>query len=451
MKPLNLILILLFCIPIFLPGSSSAQTAAREQPTLSNATLQECIDYALSNRPGVKQAVLDQEIGETDIKSALSGWLPQINGTGTANHNFKQQSSQLTNNGQTSLITVGAKNTSSFILQADQQFLNAGLIQASKSAKYYRQQYKQSTENTQINTVVDVSKAYYDVLTSKEQLNIISENIARLEKQLKDASAQYEAGLVDKTDFQRAQISLSNSKADRKRTEELLKYKYAYLKELMGYGVEKPFALAATSGTEMEKDILVDTISMVNYQDRVEYRLLETQRQLQKITTSYNKLAYMPTLSGFYNYGFNYQNSTISGLYDTNFPSSVVGLRLSVPIFLGGKRTQEIRKSKLQEARIDLDLVNTKNQINSQYEQAMATYKANFNDLNTNKANVELSRSVYNTMKLQYDEGIKTYLDLMTAETDLRTAQINYLNSLYSLLSSKLDVKQALGTITVNP
>jgi outer membrane protein len=349
------------------------------------------------------------------------------------------------------LITVGAKNTSSFILQADQQFLNAGLIQASKSAKYYRQQYRQTTENTKINTIVDVSKAFYDVLTSKEQLNIISENIARLEKQLKDASAQYEAGLVDKTDFQRAQISLSNSKADRKRTEELLKYKYAYLKELIGYSAEQPFALSVTSTAEMEKDIAIDTNSAMNYQDRVEYRLLQTQRELQKITTNYNKLSYMPTLSGFYNYGFNYQNQTIGGLYDQNFPSSVVGLKLSVPIFLGGKRTQEIRKSQLQERRIDLDLLNTKNQINTQYEQALATYKANLNDLNTNKANVELSRSVYNTVKLQYDEGIKAYLDLMTAETDLRTAQINYLNSLYSLLSSKLDVKQALGTITVNP
>lgn len=451
MKPYNLILTMLFCITFFLPGTLPAQTTVKEQPTLSNATLQECIDYALTNRPGVKQALIDQEIGETDIKSALSGWLPQINGTGTANHNFKQQSSQLTNNGQTSLITVGAKNTSSFVLQADQQFLNAGLIQASKSAKYYRQQYKQSTENTQINTIVDVSKAYYDVLTSKEQLNIINENIARLEKQLKDASAQYEAGLVDKTDFQRAQISLSNSKADRKRTDELLKYKYAYLKELIGYNAAQPFGLAVTSAVDMEKDVAIDTNSMMNYQDRVEYRLLETQKELQKITTSYNKLAYMPTLSGFYNYGFNYQNPTISGLYDVNYPSSVVGLKLSIPIFLGGKRTQEIRKSKLQERRIDLDMTNTKNQINTQYEQAMATYKANLNDLNTNKANVELSRSVYNTVKLQYDEGIKAYLDLMTAETDLRTAQINYLNSLYSLLSSKLDVKQALGTITVNP
>jgi len=449
MKSYNL-LTMLFCIPLLLPGALYAQTTVKEQPTLNNATLQECIDYALGNRPGVKQSIIDEEIGETEIKSALSGWLPQINGTGTANHNFKQQSSVLTNNGQQSLITVGAKNTSSFVLQADQQILNAGLIQASRTAKYFRQQYKQNTENTKINTIVDVSKAFYDVLTSKEQLNIIAENIARLEKQLKDASSQYDAGLVDKTDFQRAQISLSNSRADRKRTEELLKYKYAYLRELIGYSADKDFGLSYETNA-MEKEIDVDTTQMMTYQNRVEYRLLQTQRELQRINTSYNKLAYMPTLSGFYNYSFNYQNATINGLYDTNYPGSIVGLKLTVPIFLGGKRTQEIRRSKLQESRIDLDLQNSKNQINTQYEQAMATYKANRNDLNTNRSNVDLSRQVYNTMKLQYDEGIKTYLDLMTAETDLRTAQINYLNSLYNLLSSKLDVKQALGTITVNP
>ncbi|MDO7742974.1 MAG: TolC family protein, partial [Pedobacter sp.] len=343
-----------------------------------------------------------------------------------------------------------AKNTSSFALQADPQFLNAGLIQASKTAKYFRQQYKQNTENVKINTVVDVSKAFYDILTSKEQLNIIAENIARLEKQFKDANAQYEAGLVDKTDFQRAQISLSNSKADLKRTNELLKYKYAYLRELIGYTANKEFGLSYNKD-DMEKEVSVDTNQMVAYQDRVEYRLLETQRQLQRINTSYNKWSYVPSLSGFYNYGFNYQNQELGSLYNQNFPSSVIGLKLTVPIFLGGKRTQEIKKAQLQERRVELDIENTKNQINTQYEQAMATYKANLNDLNTSKANVEISKQVYNTIKLQYDEGIKTYLDLTTAETDLRTTQINYLNSLYSLLSSKLDVKQALGTITVNP
>jgi len=448
MKIHKLLVMLLIGLPALLPDKLAAQTVNNDKQ-LSNATLQEVIDYALNNRPGVKQSQIDEEIGERDIKSALSGWFPQISGNANYNNNLKQQVNALTTNGETNYITFGTKHTSALTLQADQQFLNAGLIQASKASKYYRQQYKQSTENTKINTVVDVSKAYFDILTSGEQLNIINENIARLEKQLKDASAQYEQGLVDKTDFQRAQISLSNSKADKKRTEELLKYKYAYLKEIIGYGTDKDFSLNLKSDS-MEQGILIDTNAQQAYENRVEYRLLQTQKQLQHLNTSYNKWSYLPSISGFINYSYNYLNNDFSNLYDKSFPSSVFGLKLSVPIFQGTKRIQEIRKSELQEKRIDLDLLNTKNQINTQYEQAMATYKANLNDWKTARSNVDISRQVYNTIKLQYDEGIKTYLDLMTSETDLRTAQLNYLNSLYSLLSSKLDVQQALGTIIAN-
>lgn len=88
-----------------------------------------------------------------------------------------------------------------------------------------------------------------------------------------------------------------------------------------------------------------------------------------------------------------------------------------------------------------------KNQINTEYALATASYNANLIDWKTSKDNVDLSKEVYDTIKLQYDEGIKTYLDLMTAETDLKTSQLNYLNALYALLSSKLDVQKALGTV----
>ncbi|ALL07895.1 hypothetical protein AQ505_21780 [Pedobacter sp. PACM 27299] len=448
MKLHKSILTFLLILPVTWCSVAFGQT---EQNTkeLKNVTLPDLIAYALLNKPGVKQSLIDEEIGERDIKSALSGWFPQINGTATYNNNLKQQVQQLTMNGETSLLTFGSKNTSAFTLQADQKFLDAGLIQASKAAKYYRQQYLQNTENTKINTVVSVSKAYFDVLTSIEQIKIINENNARLEKQLKDSKAQYDFGLVDKTDYQRAQISLSNSRADKKRAEELIKYKYAYLKELVGYNSEKEFSLNFDA-VKMENQILIDTNQRETYENRVEYRLLQTQKQLQHLNTSYNKWAFLPNISGFINYNWNYLNNNFSNLYDKNYPSSLFGLSLKLPIFQGTKRIQELRKSQLQEQRIDLDLVNTKNQIKTQYEQAMATYKANLNDWKTAGANVEISRQVYQTIKLQYDEGIKAYLDLMTSETDLRTAQLNYLNSLYSLLSSRLDVEQALGTITVN-
>jgi len=419
-----------------------------QNPILRNATLPELVEYALENKPEVKQALIDEEIGELDINAALSGWLPQISANATLNHNLKQQVSPLNMGGDISYITLGTKNSSGITLQADQQILNAGLIQASKSAKFYREQYDLSTENEAISTVVEVSKAYYDILTSQEQLEILAENISRLEKQFQDAQAQFEVGLVDKTDYQRAQISLSNARADLKRTEEMLKYKYAFLKSLIGYEADNAISLSF-NGQEMEQQILLDTTDMLNYQNRVEYRQLQTQKQLQQINTNYNKLQFLPSLSGFINYSWAYNNDEFSNLYNQSFPGSVVGLRLSIPIFSGTRRIQEIKRSQLVEERIDLDLENTRNQISSQYELAMASYRSNLNDWRTARENVEISEDVYNTIKLQYDEGIKTYLDLMTAETDLRTTQLNYLNALYSVLSSKLDVKQALGTISI--
>lgn len=442
MKYNKLVLSILGGILVFAPGLLKAQTQ-RPDSTLQNATLQQCIGYALKNQPEVQQSLIDQEISERDINSALSGWLPQITASGTYNYYLKKPTVAVGDQ----ILTSGQKNTSTLGAEATQQILNAGLIQASRTARWYRLQYQQYTENSKINTVVDVSKAFYDILTSNEQLNITNENIARLEKQLKDARAQYDVGLVDKTDYKRAQISLSNSYADKKRITELLKSKYAYLKQLMGYPPEKELGLTF-SKTNMETEVLLDTAQQLNYRNRVEYRLLSTQRQLQALNTSYNKLAFLPTLSGFINYNLNYFNNNFSDLYDHKYPNSIAGLTLSLPIFTGTRRVQEIRKSQLQEKRLDLDLENTRNQIFTQYETAIASYKANLNDWKTAKQNVELSLDVYNTIKLQYNEGIKTYLELMTAETDLRTSQVNYLNALYALLSSKLDVQQALGTIT---
>ncbi|GGC21553.1 transporter [Parapedobacter defluvii] len=416
------------------------------QPSLpENANLQDVINYALENRPSVHQALIDEEVGEEEIASALSGWFPQINATGTYNWNVKIPTSVIGGN----VIQLGQKHVSAAVLQADQQILNPGLMQASKAARFIRQQNALNTESSRINTVVEVSKAYYDILTSEEQLNIIKENIERIQRQLNDAKARYETGIVDKTDFKRAQITLSNTLAEQKRVSELLTYKYAFLKELIGLSADQPMNLSFDNAA-MESEILLDTTLTVDYNERVEFRQLQTVKQLQHLNTQYNKWTFLPSLSAFYNYAWDFRGNRFPEMFDANFPRSVFGLTLNIPIFQGGKRIHEIRKSKLQETRLDWDVVNLKNQINTQYEMALATYQANLNDWRVARENVALSEDVYNTIKLQYDEGIKTYLDLMTAETDLRTTQISYLNSLFAVLAGKLDVQRALGTVDID-
>lgn len=410
----------------------------------AKASLADVVAFALDNRPAVHQALIDEEIGEREIASALSGWFPQINATGTYNHNIKIPTNVIGGN----VIQLGQPHVSAAVFQADQQILNPGLLQAAKAAKFIRQRNALNTENSRINTVVEVSKAYYDILTSEEQLNIIKGNIQRIQRQRNDAQARYETGIVDNTDFKRAQIALSNTLADQKRVSELLTYKYAFLKELIGLSAGQPLDLSF-DGTSMESEMLLDTSRSIDADQRVEFRQLQTVRQLQQLNTRYNKWTFLPSLSAFYNYAWDYRSTRLPALFDENFPRSVLGLTLNVPIFQGGKRIHEIRRSRLQETRIDWDIVNLTNQINTQFEAAMATYRANLNDWRTAQANVGLSEEVYNTIKLQYDEGIKTYLDLMTAETDLRTTQLNYLNALFAVLAGKLEVQRALGIVDI--
>ncbi len=199
--------------------------------------------------------------------------------------------------------------------------------------------------------------------------------------------------------------------------------------------------------TQMEREAFIDTNQSVNYNSRIEYQLLQTQKKLQADNLKYYKWSYIPTISAIGNYNLNYLNNDFSPLYSNNFPTSNIGLQLSFPIFQGGKRTHDIRTAELQVKSVDWDITSLKTNINSQYAQAIAVYKSNLIDYDALKENLDLAREVYNTVELQYRSGVKAYLDVITAETNLRVTQVNYINALFQLLSSKLDVEKSLGTI----
>jgi outer membrane protein TolC len=214
----------------------------------------------------------------------------------------------------------------------------------------------------------------------------------------------------------------------------------------MGYQGKDSIHLEYDSA-QMAGDVIVDTTATLDYTKRIEYQSLLTRKKLQQANLKYEKWSYLPTLSADAAYNLNYLNNTFSKLYTNNLPNSYAGLSLSFPIFQGTKRTQNIRIAELQITRLDWDIVDLQNTINSQYAQALAAYKGYLNDYYVLKDNLELARDVFNTIELQYRSGIKTYLELITAETDLRNAQTNYSDALYQVLSSKLDVQKALGTL----
>jgi outer membrane protein len=155
----------------------------------------------------------------------------------------------------------------------------------------------------------------------------------------------------------------------------------------------------------------------------------------------------LPSLSAFGQYNFNYFNNQFVKLYNQNFPNAYAGLSLSFPIFQGTKRSQQIKVAQLQLDRADYDFRAMRDSIGSQYTQSMAAYKSNLANYFTQKENLGLAKDVYNVIQLQYRSGIKTYLDVITANNDLFLAQINFINAAYQVLINKIDVQRSLGTL----
>ncbi|MEP7319892.1 MAG: TolC family protein [Panacibacter sp.] len=429
--------IFFFIAPLFLHAQQPAGDSLLQQ-----ATLQNVVQYAITHQPLIQQSLLDEQITETIIKSKLADWYPQLDFKYSLQHNFQLQQAIIGGN----VIKFGVDNTSNAQIALNQNIFNRDVLLANRTKDVVRNSVKQTTTANKIDIAATVSKAFYDVLATMQQIKVADEGIVRLERSLKDAYSRYNAGIADKTDYKRATIALNNSKAAKKANEALLKAKLEYLESLIGYPQGNELSIVYDS-LQMEKEMMLDTLQSPDYTMRIEYQLLITQKKLQEADLKYNKWAYLPSVSAFGAYNFNYQDDSFGKLYSRNFPNSYAGISLSVPIFQGGKRKFNIQQQELQLKKIDWDIINLQHNIRAQYAQSLAAYKSNLANFEALKENVDLAKEVYDIIQLQYKAGIKTYLEVVASETDLNTAKINYYNALYQVLASRIDVEKSLGQI----
>ena len=427
---------------VFLPHFISAQPY-NDSLSLDRATLQNCIQYALRHNPDLQNAKINEDITETIIKSKLADWYPQVNLAYNVQQNFQLPTFNFNGN----LAHSGTYNTSGLNLGLTQNIFSRDALLATRTSKDVRLSASQNTQNQKINLTVAVSKAFYDIILTIQQLKVIEQDIVRNNQSYKDAYYQYQGGIVDKTDYQRATIALNNARAQKKSGDESLKAKYAYLHELMGYPDSNTIDLHYDTA-QMEKEIYLDTLVNINYGNRIEIQQLETQKKLQQYNLQYYKWSFLPNVSAFGNYNLNFLNNNFSKLYSAAYPNSFAGITLSLPLFQGGKRLQQIKEAQFEITQADNNIISQKNAVSTEYQNAMASYKSNLYNFFSLKENLSLANDVYEVIRMQYRAGVKAYLDVITAESDLRAAQINYYNALYQVLSSKIDVAQALGNIS---
>ena len=440
-------LLVFFCFCFFINGTTQLKSNSIRTDSLTALSLSQCIEYALKNQPNLQRTFINQEVARATNAINLSGRLPQIGVTANITHYLQLPAALVNNGGNINAAKSGVLNTSIPGLGITQSIFSPGLQYAAKVAPLYEKQSRQITDSTKIELVAGVSKTYYGLLLTLQQINVLREDTLRLGQNVRDTYHQYIGGIVDETDYEEAMITLNNSVAQLKQTNENVIPQYAVLKQLMGYTPDKQFNISFDS-TQMYKDILVDTTEILQVDKRIEFKQLAIAKDLQHQLTQYYHQAAWPTLSAFYNYNHEFANNQLPQLFNYSYPYSLLGVTLSVPVFTGFARVQGLRRSELQEKQLGWSEVDLRSAIYSEYTAALANYKSNLYNLNILKDNEALAKRVYFVVTLQYKQGIVAYLNVITAESNLITAEIGHLNALFQVLSSKIDLEKAMGNIT---
>jgi len=427
--------------------ASSTANAQNKNDSIQYLDLDQCIVYALLHQPAVMQSSIAISITNKTNTINNSAWLPQVGVNGNFTHYTQLPTTFFANStpgGPVIQQRTGIINTFVPQIAVSQVIFNPDVLNAAKSAHLYVELAKQSNDSTKINAIASVSKAFYSLLVTLEQINVLKEDTARLAKNLRDAYHQYIGGIVDQTDYKEAFISLNNSRAQLKQANESVLPLYATLKQLMGFPMEKNFSVSFDAVRMMEQ-IGFDTTQQIDYEKRIEYQLLQTVKKLQQQNVNYYRTQYLPSLSANYTYVHEFENNSVSNLFSQAYPYSFWGASISLPIFTGFRRTASIQRAKLQVQQIDWEIINLKARIYSEYSDALANYKSNLFDLKVLRDNKKMARDVYGVVSLQYQQGVIPYLNVITAESNLISSDISYLNALFQVLSNKVDLEKALG------
>jgi outer membrane protein TolC len=412
-------------------------------------TLDQCVDYALTHEPRLNAAMIGVDIARVTNSINLSGWLPQAGIAGNLIH-YNSLPTSFVKNAGGAVVQQRTGVVNSFIptLSVTQTIFNPALLYASRSAGLYIDQAEQITDSTKIFVVAAVSKAFYGLLLTLEQINVLKEDTTRLAKNVHDTYHQFVAGTVDQTDYNEATITLNNSLAQLRQAQWNVQPQYTELKQLMGMPPGQSFNVVYDT-TQMQRDVDFDTSQALDYKKRIEFQELQTSRKLQDQAVRYYRLAWLPTMGAFFDYVLAFQNNDFGSLWTNTYPYSYIGLSLNWQIFTGFARTNNIKRARLESRQLEWSEVGLKAQIASEYESAIANYKSNRYNLDVMRNNVDLARKTYDIVSLQYQQGVVAYLNVITAESNLISSEIGYQNALFQLLSSKVDLEKSLGVIII--
>ncbi|MCI7398794.1 MAG: TolC family protein [Prevotella sp.] len=423
-----------------------SSTAGNAQEKL---TLGQCLNIGIENNLSLKIAKGEIVKGKHNISENRSRLLPQINFSASLNDNFDPPVSVTdgTAYGKTYNVTKTLQYNSSAALALQMPLYSQTALTAISIAKTLDQLNQLSYEKAREDLMVQISKMYYLIQNTTEQISIVNDNIRRF-KELRDITqAFYDNGMALEIDLKRINVKIETMDVQLANAKAMLSEQYNMLKYVMDYPAEKDIVV--------EEKVVdkVDDAQLTGLNTNLyELQLLQKKLDMAELQKKMAKDGYLPTLALSANWAYTaytdkFKNWFHSGESNHWYRSNGIGLQLRVPVFDGFEKRSKIRKAQVDIDNAKLSYENALKSMQTQYANAINDLANNQRNYVKQRDNYRLAEGIYGVTVDRYREGIVSMVEVLQDEMSMSDAQNNYLTAHYNYQVSNLAVLKLTGKL----
>ena len=446
-------------------------------------SLEQALKIALSENIAVK--VADKEIERTKYakKGTYASLFPQIDATGSYQRTIKKQvmymdfdmssfgggsaagsgstgsgtagtgegsgtgsgstASSSKNNGG---LEVGRWNTWSAGVSASMPVVNAQLWKSIKISGMDVELAVEKARASRLDMVSQVKNAYYAVLFSKEAFNVYKEVYENAMTNYAETEKKYNVQKATDLDMARAKTNVANAIPNVYNAESSIILALWQLKAVMGIDLEMNIDVegAIEDYSEyMTSDVTkADSISL-DRNSTMKQLEIQANELAQRIKAQ--QYAYIPTLALAFNYSYNAMTNDFNFKEYRWTPYSYVGMSLSIPIFSGGKRLNQVRQARNSYEQMRLQMTSTERNLKISIRQSLNTMETNVKSYDAAKDAVASAEKAYSIAEKSYEVGRATLTDLNDAQLALTQARLAESQAVYNFIVAKTQLEQTLG------
>ncbi len=398
-------------------------------------SLEQAYDLALSSDQAIGIAYVALEQAKLAPLAAYTKLLPQVNGTTSANWQSKRNSVNRTGSSGSS----AASRYNDVGVSVQQPLFDLSFFPAYRRGKATLEGARLDYRAKIREILFGVAQAYFDVLSQQKLLEVDKEAFRLASEQYDLAQKQANVGVAIRSDVLRAQVAVESARRQMLQDGNTLESKRNILANILNLPADHPFTLS----TPPDHASTLPSFASVLGKALIQREDLKSKDQaIRRDTEAHNeaRTEYAPKVIASLDAG---RNNEFDSKYANNWQANV---SVSIPIFNGGQRELNLKSTAFQIRQTQLERDQLAKTVEQDVKDAWLNVKSLTETLSALRTQVAAAEQGYKDIQNQYQAGISTSLDVLTALNDLNTARKDLAQQTYSLQLSLRKLEQVGGT-----